>query len=164
MKKDAFRACFRSPFSTAVLAGLLAAIFLPLRASAALGGDLTSVDADQKQLQAVKRNLPTTGNYTAHELQTGHGTIIRQYISPAGQVFGVSWNGPHIPDLRQLLGSYYDQFEQAAAQRRQLHQRGPLVIELPGLVVYSGGHMRAYAGRAYVPEALPPGVQAEDIR
>ena len=80
------------------------------------------------------------------------------------KVFGVAWDGPQIPDLRQILGNYYDQFERSAAQRRLVHQRGPLAIEEPGLVVYSGGHMRAYTGKAYVPAELPQGVRPEEIR
>ena len=147
-----------------LVAVLMTAVFLSLRASAALGGDLASVDADQKQLQSVKRSMRAAGNYTVYEIQTGYGTSIREYVSPAGKVFGVAWDGPYLPDLRQILSSYYDQFEQAAAQRRQLHQRGPLFIEEPGLVVYSGGHMRAYSGKAYVPEELPQGVQPGEIR
>jgi Protein of unknown function (DUF2844) len=31
-------------------------------------------------------------------------------------------------------------------------------------VVQSGGHMRAYIGRAYIPEMLPPGLKAEEIK
>jgi hypothetical protein len=143
---------------------LMAAIFVSFRASAALGGDLTSVDADQKQIQAIKRTARVSGSYTAHELRTGYGMAIRQYVSPAGKVFGVAWDGLQIPDLRQILGNYYDQFERAAAQRRLVHQRGPLVIEEPGLVVYSGGHMRAYTGKAYSPDELPQGVRPEEIR
>jgi hypothetical protein len=42
--------------------------------------------------------------------------------------------------------------------------RRPLVIEQPGLVVQIGGHPRAFAGRAYVPEMLPTGVRTEDVQ
>jgi hypothetical protein len=38
------------------------------------------------------------------------------------------------------------------------------VIEQPGLVFYSGGHMRAFFGKAYVPETLPKGVTADAIK
>jgi hypothetical protein len=79
-------------------------------------------------------------------------------------VFGVAWQGQRIPDLRQLLGAYYDQYERAAAAARIARHRGPLVIQEPGLVVQSGGHMRAYSGWAYAPDLLPAGVRAEEIR
>jgi hypothetical protein len=31
-------------------------------------------------------------------------------------------------------------------------------------VVQSGGHMRAFAGRAYLPQAIPSGVDIGDLR
>ena len=66
-----------------------------------------------------------------------------------------------MPDLRQVLGSYFDRYVEAAAQRKA---RGPVTIEQPGLVVQSSGHMRAFVGKAYIPEALPPGVSADSIQ
>src|ERR1019366_2592885 len=54
---------------------------------------------------------------------------------------------------------------QAAQAKVNAHAgRRPLVIEQPGLVVRSGGHMRWFAGQAYIPEMLPRGVTAEAIR
>ena len=44
------------------------------------------------------------------------------------------------------------------------HYRGPLLIQEPGLVVQSGGHMRAYFGRAYIPDQVPQGVNIEEIK
>jgi len=38
------------------------------------------------------------------------------------------------------------------------------MIQEPGLVVQTGGHMRAYFGRAYVPELVPQGVTIEEIQ
>jgi hypothetical protein len=32
------------------------------------------------------------------------------------------------------------------------------------LVVHSGGRMRAFSGKAYLPDAVPAGVQSEEIR
>jgi len=37
-------------------------------------------------------------------------------------------------------------------------------IQEPGLVVQVAGHMRAFFGKAYVPQMLPAGIRAEDIR
>jgi len=52
----------------------------------------------------------------------------------------------------------------AQAQLTTRKGRRPLMIEVPGLVVQSGGHMRSYVGRAYVPEMLPAAVNVEDIQ
>ena len=67
-----------------------------------------------------------------------------------------------MPDLRQVLGAHFDEYVAAMAATR--NRRGPVLVQLPGLVVQSGGHMRGFVGKAYVPETLPPGVSAEDIR
>jgi hypothetical protein len=98
--------------------------------------------------------------------------VVREYVSTGGKVFGVAWQGPWVPDMRQLLGSYFDQFaraNQAQAQANQAQKgarirRGPVLIDEPGLVVQIGGHPRAFAGRAYVPDMLPSGVGAENIQ
>jgi hypothetical protein len=39
------------------------------------------------------------------------GALIREYVSFAGRVFGVSWKGPSLPDLPQLLGSNFAEFQ-----------------------------------------------------
>jgi hypothetical protein len=134
------------------------------RASAELGGDAATVAADQQQMQSAKQSVRRAGNYTAHEYEVQTGSVVREYVSPAGKVFGVAWHGPRIPDLRQLLGAYYAQYERAAAAAGNVRHRGPLLIQEPGLVVQSGGHMRAYSGWAYVPGLLPADVRAEEIR
>jgi len=67
--------------------------------------------------------------------------------------------------MRQVLGSYFDQYVQAAKAHRAVRVgRRPLVIEEPGLVMNVRGHPRGFVGRAYVPEMLPAGVRAEDIQ
>lgn len=140
---------------------LLIALTRMPSALAALGGAETTVEADRAHIGATHRLLADP-RFTLHELQVPSGTTVREYVSPTtGTVFGIAWRGPTMPDLRQLLGSHFDQYVSAVAARRS---RGPVVIQLPGLVVQSSGRMRAFAGRAYVPEALPQGVSPEDIR
>jgi len=136
----------------------------PLLAFATLGASLDSVQDDQVHFKA---NIRTTeaGAYSIHEMTASTGTVVREYVSPAGRVFGVTWRGPFIPDMQQLLGSYFEPYVQAAkAQRDRRVGRAPLNIQEPGLVVQTAGHMRSYSGRAYDPGLLPAGVSAEDIR
>jgi hypothetical protein len=135
----------------------------------ALGGDVTTVQADQLHMQGSIRTSAATAAYTVHEIQSPAGTVVREYVSSAGEsagkVFGVAWQGQWPPDMRQLLGSYFDQYVQAAkAQSSDRFRRRPMMIELPGLVVEVGGHPRAFTGRAFVPGMLPTGIRAEDIR
>lgn len=129
-------------------------------ATAALGGNAATVVADQVHING-KLVVSQMQEYTVHEIQAPSGTVVREFASPAGTVFGVAWSGPTMPDLRQVLGPYFDQYIRAAAQRTR---RGPVLIEQPGLVVQSGGHMRAFVGKAYVPQAVPQGVAIDEIR
>ncbi|HUO60546.1 MAG TPA: DUF2844 domain-containing protein [Candidatus Acidoferrales bacterium] len=130
-------------------------------AYASLGDSFSSVQADQSHMKASIRSTQQDG-YIVHELQSQSGVRVREYVSPEGKVFAVSWDGPFMPDLRQVLGSYFDQFSHAAQSRRA--RGGPLIINEPGLVVESGGHMRSFFGRAYVPQMVPANVRTESIR
>jgi hypothetical protein len=137
---------------------------LPIPALAALGGDITSVQQDQAQM---KGSMKTTEGekYTVHEIKAAAGTVVREYASPTGDVFAVAWQGPSLPNMQQILGSYFEAFSTAAkAQRAARRGRGPLSIQQPGLVVESSGHGRVYSGRAYDPAKMPQGVRANDIR
>ena len=130
-------------------------------AAATLGEDVNSVRADQAQTGG---SLQITGaaNFAVHEIQLPSGTVVKEFVSPAGMVFAVSWQGPSIPDLQQVLGRYFGQYTGAA--KAQGAGPGARMTQQPGLVVQSGGHMRAFFGRAYVPQMLPRGVLADDIR
>lgn len=144
------------PLGMALMVPLLA-----FPAMAALGGDAASIQQDASHFKAQVR-LTQKQAYAVHEMQTSGGATVREYVSPAGKVFGVAWQGPVIPDLQQLLGSSYARFTAAAQGRKGV--RGPLTINESGLVLQSGGHMRAYIGKAYIPEMLPEGVQPNAIQ
>ena len=139
-----------------------------LPAWAALGGDISTVQADQVQMRGTLRSTVTAA-YTVHEIQGTSGLVVREYVSStgksAGKVFAIAWQGPWPPDMRQLLGSYFDPYIQAARARSGPGMaRRPLMIEEPGLVVQAGGHPRSFIGRAYIPDQLPSNVTAEEIR
>ncbi|MEJ2552715.1 MAG: DUF2844 domain-containing protein [Gammaproteobacteria bacterium] len=129
---------------------------------AALGGDMESVDTDQGALNASEQISATTQSYTVYELQTTAGIVVREYLSLDGSVFAVSWQGPALPNLRQILGGYFARYTEAAQKQSGGH--GHQAVHLPDLVVESSGHMRAFFGRAYLPKALPQGVTAADIK
>lgn len=136
----------------------------PCPVSSSLGGDATSVQADQGKMQA---SLQTTSKdlYSIHEMHAPNNVIVREYVSPAGKVFAVAWQGPSRPDLQQVLGAYFEPFSQAVqAQKAHRVGRAPLVVQLPGLVVQMGGHERSFFGKAYVPQMVPSGVHAEEIQ
>lgn len=130
-------------------------------ASAELGGDAASIETDRAHMNAMRHTLPTK-TYTVHEMQTSAGTTVREYLSPGGKVFAVVWNGPQMPDLQQLFGNYFATYQEAAKARRAGH--GTFQVEQPGLVVHSGGHMRSFFGRAYLPQMVPANVTIDEIK
>ncbi len=139
-------------------------LMITLPAFAGLGEEVSSVQADQAHIQGTLRTTQKP-SYTVHEIQAPTGTIVREYVSTSGKVFAVAWQGPWPPDMRQILAGYFGQYQQAAqAQTSSRAGRRPLVIEQPGLVLQSGGHMRSFSGRAYIPEMVPQGISAEEIR
>ena len=144
-----------------LVSGTLVMLVLSFSALAALGGDLASVQADQTRMNATLRAVAAQ-MYTQYEIQLPSGTVVREYVSPTGTVFAVAWEGPLLPDLQQLMGSYFEQYVKAV--QTQAGGAGPRVIQLPGLVVYAGGHMRAFLGKAYVPQMLPQGVTPEQLQ
>lgn len=130
-------------------------------AAATLGEDVSSVLADQAQLRAGLE-VTSSAKFAVHKLQVPSGTRISEYVSPAGMVFALSWQGPEMPDLRQILGRYFPAYVEAV--KHQGAGGGARTLQQRGLVVQSGGHMRAFFGRAYVPSMLPRGVSAEEIQ
>jgi hypothetical protein len=148
-----------------VTAAVCVTLIASLPAWAGLGGDVTSIQADQVHMQGTRRTIAAE-SYTVHEIQAASGTVVREYVSFDGKVFAVAFHGRWQPDMRQLLGSHFDQYYQAVQARSVSDRRArrPVMIEQPGLTVQIGGHLGNFAGRAYVPEMLPPGVRSEDIQ
>jgi hypothetical protein len=101
--------------------------------------------------------------YSVIETTLASGTIVREYVSQ-GTVFGLAWRGPRIPNLSELLGSYFPQFTSGVKAARAGGLRGRVAVEQSGLVVHSGGHMGLFMGQAYLPQALPPSVSSSDIQ
>jgi hypothetical protein len=141
-------------------------IALTSPAFAALGGNASSVQTDQAHMKATAQiRMAPNGAYSVHELQSPYKTVVREFISSDGRVFGVAWQGPFIPNMQQILGTYFQQYSAAAKEAKSKYAgRRPMNIQQPGLVVQTSGHMRAYWGRAYVPDMVPQGVSAEEIR
>lgn len=141
---------------------LLLAALLPLEASAALGGPASTVAADQQRMKAMREVKAATA-YSVHEITTPTGTVVREFVSSAtGKVFAVTWQGPFMPDLKQVLGDHFDTFVQSTGGERIA--RSNALVQKPGVVIHSSGHMRAFSGKAYLPDQLPEGVRVEDIR
>ena len=145
----------------ALLSSIALTVAVATPALAALGGDSTTVQADVARMKGALRVTSSVG-VMVHEITTSYGTVVREYITPGDKVFAISWRGPVNPDLRQMLGDYYTQYEQAASLPHPGGHRH-LAIEQPGLVVQVNGRMRAFEGRAWVPSLVPQNFSVGDI-
>lgn len=180
----------RSVITTAfgVCVALLCAVPAPA-AFAALGGNpmttpqgattqvvqpssVNSSASSADQSQAVMRSATSAASssaaaasYTVRETTLASGTVVREYLSQAGTVFGIAWTGPQMPDLGSLLGSYFPQYVAGLDTLRATRGgHGPAAVESSTLIVRSGGHMGAFSGQAWLPQALPAGVSGSNIQ
>jgi hypothetical protein len=129
-------------------------------ALAALGGDATSVEADRVRV-AGELHVTPVADYAVHEIRTPSGLVIHEYLSASGKVFAVSWRGPGIPDLPQLLGPYAAEVQQATPRPHFNHHH--LGVQTANVVVESNGHLNTFLGRAWVPALLPPNFSLNDL-
>jgi len=159
-----FGAILARSIGTVAVGAAFTVFCLPGVSWATLGGSSGSIDSDQTQMQGTRRTI--AGNlYTIHEITAATGTVVREFVSLDGTVFAVAWQGPRVPDLRQLLGSYFEPYAQAAQMQGGARAgRRPMTVNQTGLVVQAGGRIRAFTGRAYVPQMLPAGVKLEEIQ
>lgn len=108
--------------------------------------------------------LSESGLFSVHETQLETSTIIKEYARPDGLVFAVSWRGPVVPDLPQLLGTYFPVFKQAQEEPLNAGKRGsPLSLAKDGLVVQASGRRPHFFGYAYVTHLVPPGINVNDV-
>jgi Protein of unknown function (DUF2844) len=143
----------------------LSLIALPGTAFATLGGSVTTIDADRVHVEGALMRIVRSDAYALHEIRSASGTMIREYVDSSGTVFAVAWDGPWLPDLRQVLGQHFDHYQAAMRARGQARTgRGSVAIDEGGLVVQMSGHPRAFKGRAYLSSRLPAGIQLESIR
>ena|SRR5579883_3503143 len=160
MKAFGFRLSVALALGAVLLAGQALA---PARAG--LGDTVASVQSDRVSVKGQLRTRSEPG-YSVQEITAATGTVIREYVSPAGIVFAVRWSGPAMPNLRQMLGTYFSQYQTAVKAQRTQPGRGGhnhLEVRAPSLVVHSGGHMRQYSGMAYVPSLVPQNLSISDL-
>jgi hypothetical protein len=137
-------------------------------AYAALGGSPSNFGGTPTRLAARTLaaasgdSAATTAVYTVSQSTLDSGTIVREYSDSAGVVFAVSWSGPTLPDLRTLLGDKFTAMTSAAGKRPKAGH-SQLAVEQSDVVIVSNGHMRSFAGHAWIPSALPAGFDTNTI-
>ena len=98
---------------------------------------------------------PAGAPYRQQVTQLDSGTTVREFIDARGTVFAVSWSGPFLPDLRELLGEHFADLRQSELGGKG--RSGSVSISRPDLMLVSAGHMGAFQGRAWLPGQLPAG-------
>lgn len=133
-------------------------------AFAVLGQPEASIEGDRQGL-AGERTSTASPSYSIETITTT-GLTVREYVSPNGIVFAVSWRGIGVPNLSVLLGDYFQEYEDARLEslKKEPKLRGPMAFATTDLVVETGGHMRDLWGRAIVPALLPPSVTLQDVQ
>ncbi len=141
---------------------LLCALLLALctaPAFAALGESGVTASPGLRQLRA---SALSAQGFSVRESQLPSGTLINEYINASGIIFAVSWQGPNLPNLRELLGTYFQQYVTLSASAKSGYRH--TAVRSTNLVVQSHGHMRAFKGKAYLPNLLPSGFSVSQIQ
>ena len=127
---------------------------------AALGGP-PSLSGSAVQSSAA--NTASGASYTDLQSQLPNGTVVHEYANTSGTVFAVAWSGPFQPDLKALLGPWFDTYIEQAAQRKDaVHSH--MAVSAADLVVVSTGRMGAFQGRAWLVSQLPKDFNPQEMR
>jgi hypothetical protein len=102
--------------------------------------------------------------YKRTQVQLASGTVVNEYVNASGIVFAVTWGGPVLPNLNNLLGDYFKAFMDEAQHNRSMGKRGaPVNLTTNQLVVTSNGRMGHFSGYAYVPALTPTSINITDL-
>jgi hypothetical protein len=111
-------------------------------------------------VQSSAASTPSGAPYTDLQSQLPNGTVVHEYANASGTVFAVAWSGPFQPDLKALLGRWFDTYTEQAAQRKDAGH-SHMAVRNADLVVVSTGRMGAFQGRAWLVSLLPNGFNPE---
>src|SRR5579862_7480146 len=109
-------------YTRAAASFVLVLILGTMPAWATLGQPEASVTSDQLRMKSEER-VQTFQAYKVHELTSADGTVVREYVSPEGPVFGITWHGRSTPDMNQVLGAYITNLQTATREQTQIRPR-----------------------------------------
>jgi hypothetical protein len=147
----------------AALSASLGLIMATTPVWATLGQSEASVTSDELQMKSEHR-VQTLQNYKVHELTTADGATVREYVSPQGSVFGVTWHGHSAPDMNQVLGTYVNNMQTATPEQTKIQPRRGITVKTKDFVYSNFCRLRMCSGSAYVPSLMPSNVSAEVLR
>lgn len=121
----------------------------------------SSVNKDAVLIQSQSSVVATEQRLNVYQITAASGTRIKEYTNTENVVVAVSWQGPSLPNLKQLLGEYFETFANRPTTPASNHRSAELHTD--DLVVQSHGQMRNFSGRAYLPKLLPSGFKLDQI-
>jgi hypothetical protein len=151
-----------SPFTHVIAASFMAVATWCVSADAC--AELGGVMLPKADARATAPQSLLNGALRLRTSTDSGNTTINEYATGAGEIIAYTWQGPTMPDLLALLGKYAGSYRAGAAAASADGSLHASRVVRPDVVVESGGAMRGYVGRAWLPGALPPGVTADDFR
>jgi hypothetical protein len=130
---------------------------------AGLGQSEASVSADQQYMKS-EDHVQSFQAYKVHQLTSANGPTVREYVSPQGVVFGITWQGRFVPDMNQLLGTYVTNLQTATPAQTQIRHLRGLTVKTDVFVYSNFCHMQICKGSAYVASLVPSNISVEVVR
>ena len=152
-----------SHYTKTILSALLVLVLASVPVRAGLGQPEASVTSDQIHMKSEHR-VQQFQTYKVHELANTEGAVVREYVSPEGTVFGITWHGRSTPDMNQLLGNYVNNFETATRDQTRVLPRRGITIKTNDFVYTNFCRMGVCTGSAYAPKLVPSNVTVEVMR
>ena len=141
---------------------------MPMYAFATLGQNTASIATDAAQLGVETADMQTIKaessagieSYSVYRMTTLSGVEIKQFVSN-DKVFAMVWQGESVPNLIQLLGKYFHDYESATPKYKSLTLQS---IEQQDFIAYFGNARGRYYGKALVPSLMPEGLNYTSIK
>lgn len=147
---------------------LLAAVALPLPVHAALGDVIDPAEVIARSARnAGAAGLPAVmisrqAGFDRLESVGDDGVRVSQFVAPDGRVFAASWDGPRVPDLKSVMGRYYDTYLKAATLNNG--SKHHLSMTVDGVRMTMTVLPRNARGTAVLQETVPAGVDLQSLR
>lgn len=128
--------------------------------SAALGNSRDMIGSTNVSAAGKVITYFSGKSYSVHSYTDRTGVNIKEFSRADGMIFAVSWYGPSLPDMRDLLGSYFNEYTQYLSAQKS---RKYVAANLVHLVFKSTGGARFFAGHAYAPFLIPGDFESKDF-
>ena len=138
---------------------------VPALSYATLGGDMTTIDADNKALASSVSTVVTTTNsdssYKVSTIKTPDDITINEYSSLGGQVFCVTWHGSKYPNFIQIYGNDATQLKSAKSSGQSVTSNNLLGNDFVSKI---SGLPHRLSGMAYKPSLVPNNVNVNRLK